>query len=255
MACQGEEPSPELLGALAALFNEWAGLLEAQGREWLIRQIGRWVLRTACQQAREWQTVAPYPIPVAVNLSARQFYRDDLARVLGEFGPEQGDGAWLDARFGDVVVALDRQGLLRDISEVFAKERLNVIGVHTQSAKDRSTAWMTFTVEVPDTARLAHERREQVLDQLAHRAPPAAGGSLARGRTPRPLRPRRQRTSTPLRRQIPSLRLRLHRPRPSAGRCAATGSGTSSPTTRGSRPTTSRSTASPPLASSRTTQT
>jgi GTP pyrophosphokinase len=56
----------------------------------------------------------------------------------------------------DVVIeAADRGGLLRDISEVFAKERINVIGVHTMSAKDRSTAWMTFTVEVADAARLS----------------------------------------------------------------------------------------------------
>ncbi|MBX3635141.1 MAG: bifunctional (p)ppGpp synthetase/guanosine-3',5'-bis(diphosphate) 3'-pyrophosphohydrolase [Rubrivivax sp.] len=56
----------------------------------------------------------------------------------------------------DVLVeAGDRQGLLRDISEVFAKEKVNVTGVHTQSAKDRGTAWMTFTVEVADTRRLA----------------------------------------------------------------------------------------------------
>jgi GTP pyrophosphokinase len=55
----------------------------------------------------------------------------------------------------DVVIeADDRGGLLRDISEVFAKEKVNVTGVHTQSAKDGSTAWMTFTVEVTDTARL-----------------------------------------------------------------------------------------------------
>jgi GTP pyrophosphokinase len=51
------------------------------------------------------------------------------------------------------VEAIDRQGLLRDISEVFAKERMNVIGVQTRSVKD--TAWMTFTVEVADAARLA----------------------------------------------------------------------------------------------------
>jgi hypothetical protein len=50
----------------------------------------------------------------------------------------------------DVVVeAADRPGLLRDITEVFAKEKINVTGVHTQSAKDRSSAWMTFTVEAP----------------------------------------------------------------------------------------------------------
>jgi GTP pyrophosphokinase len=58
----------------------------------------------------------------------------------------------------DVLVeASDRQGLLRDISEVFAKEKMNVIGVHSQSVKDSAggTAWMTFTVEVSDAARLA----------------------------------------------------------------------------------------------------
>ncbi|MFZ3129122.1 MAG: bifunctional (p)ppGpp synthetase/guanosine-3',5'-bis(diphosphate) 3'-pyrophosphohydrolase [Rhodoferax sp.] len=54
----------------------------------------------------------------------------------------------------DVAVeANDRQGLLRDISEVFAKEKMNVIGVQTQSI--RGIAWMTFTVEVADSGRLA----------------------------------------------------------------------------------------------------
>jgi GTP pyrophosphokinase len=53
----------------------------------------------------------------------------------------------------DVAVqAQDRQGLLRDISEVFTKEKMNVIGVQTQSIK--GTAWMTFTVEVADSGRL-----------------------------------------------------------------------------------------------------
>ncbi|MGL4807157.1 MAG: ACT domain-containing protein, partial [Giesbergeria sp.] len=50
------------------------------------------------------------------------------------------------------IEAADRQGLLRDISEVFAKEKMNVIGVQTQSVK--GTAWMTFTVEVADSGRL-----------------------------------------------------------------------------------------------------
>ena len=50
------------------------------------------------------------------------------------------------------VEAIDRQGLLRDISEVFAKEKMNVIGVQTQSVK--GTAWMTFTVEIGDAMSL-----------------------------------------------------------------------------------------------------
>jgi len=51
-----------------------------------------------------------------------------------------------------MVLAQDRQGLLRDISEVFTKEKMNVIAVQTQSIK--GTAWMTFTVEVADSGRL-----------------------------------------------------------------------------------------------------
>ena len=59
----------------------------------------------------------------------------------------------------DVMVeAADRQGLLRDISELFAKEKMNVSGVKTRSVKDSTggTAWMTFTIEIADSARLAH---------------------------------------------------------------------------------------------------
>ena len=53
----------------------------------------------------------------------------------------------------DVAVeAVDRQGLLRDISEVFSKEKINVTGVQTHSIK--GMAYMTFTVETPDAAML-----------------------------------------------------------------------------------------------------
>jgi GTP pyrophosphokinase len=65
----------------------------------------------------------------------------------------------------DVAIeATDRQGLLRDISEVFTKEKMNVIGVQTQSVKDNrgGTAWMTFTVEVAQSGRL-----KQVLGVVA----------------------------------------------------------------------------------------
>jgi GTP pyrophosphokinase len=47
---------------------------------------------------------------------------------------------------------------------VFAKDKMNVTGVNTQTVKDvrGGTAWMTFTVEVADSARLA-----QVLNGVA----------------------------------------------------------------------------------------
>jgi GTP pyrophosphokinase len=67
------------------------------------------------------------------------------------------DVAWGSAKdavypVGVFVLAQDRQGLLRDISEVFAREKLNVIGVSTESA--RGEARMQFTTEVADTATL-----------------------------------------------------------------------------------------------------
>jgi GTP pyrophosphokinase len=54
------------------------------------------------------------------------------------------------------VEAADRQGLLRDISELFAKEKMNVTGVQTRSVNGSGggTAWMTFTIEVADASRL-----------------------------------------------------------------------------------------------------
>ena len=76
--------------------------------------------------------------------------------------PKNADGAAYPV---DVSIeASDRQGLLRDISEVFAKEKMNVIGVQTQSVKDNrgGTAWMTFTVEVAQSGRL-----KQVLGLVA----------------------------------------------------------------------------------------
>ncbi|WP_426101130.1 RelA/SpoT family protein [Massilia sp. TSP1-1-2] len=50
------------------------------------------------------------------------------------------------------ILAGDRQGLLRDISEVFSREKINVIGVNTQSAKGQ--ARMTFTAEIGSTGQL-----------------------------------------------------------------------------------------------------
>jgi len=63
----------------------------------------------------------------------------------------------------DVIIeAADRSGLLRDVSEVFARQKMNVTGVQTRSVADTrgGTAWMTFTLEVDDAARLVTVLRE-----------------------------------------------------------------------------------------------
>ena len=74
-------------------------------------------------------------------------------RVIEVRWGEHGQGGDAAVYPVDIAVeALDRQGLLRDISEVFSKEKINVIGVQTQSIK--GMAFMTFTVETPDAGLL-----------------------------------------------------------------------------------------------------
>jgi len=50
------------------------------------------------------------------------------------------------------ILAGDRQGLLRDISEVFSREKINVTGVNTQTTKGQ--ARMVFTAEIGSTSQL-----------------------------------------------------------------------------------------------------
>ncbi|WP_351228942.1 EAL domain-containing protein [Streptomyces sp. NPDC002133] len=69
--------------------NRFIGIAEEDGS---IVQLGRWVLRTACHQARQWQTDHPgaAPIFVSVNVAVRQVWDSDLvadvAGILAETG-------------------------------------------------------------------------------------------------------------------------------------------------------------------------
>ena len=56
--------------------NRFIGLAEENGA---IVQLGRWVLETACRQARRWQLDRPdAPITVSVNVAVRQVWDSDL---------------------------------------------------------------------------------------------------------------------------------------------------------------------------------
>jgi diguanylate cyclase (GGDEF)-like protein len=58
----------------------------------LIVQIGRWVLREACRQARAWQTAGLPLMPIAVNVSAVEFrdkgFVEGVRAILSETGLE-----------------------------------------------------------------------------------------------------------------------------------------------------------------------
>ncbi len=62
----------------------------------LIHALGEWVLRTAAQQCVAWRR-AGLELDVSVNLSARQFYREDLAQRICEIvRAEACDPSWIE---------------------------------------------------------------------------------------------------------------------------------------------------------------
>jgi diguanylate cyclase (GGDEF)-like protein/PAS domain S-box-containing protein len=62
----------------------------------LILEIGRWVVSTACRAAVRWNRGRKRPLRVAVNLSPRQFVRNDIAGEIGRILVETGcEPAWL----------------------------------------------------------------------------------------------------------------------------------------------------------------
>jgi len=71
--------------------NKFIPIAEETG---LIVHIGRWVLKTACEQNVAWQRQSLPPINMAVNLSVRQFadenLLDDIATILRETGMTPG---------------------------------------------------------------------------------------------------------------------------------------------------------------------
>jgi GTP pyrophosphokinase len=68
--------------------------------------------------------------------------------IEAQWGPTPGGAYPVDV----LVTAADRQGLLRDIGEALARERINVTAVRTQSRAD--IAHMRFSFEVADVAQL-----------------------------------------------------------------------------------------------------
>jgi EAL domain-containing protein (putative c-di-GMP-specific phosphodiesterase class I) len=91
----------------------------------LIIQIGRWVLREACSQARAWQDAGLPPLPLAVNVSAVEFrdngFVEGLRAILSETG--------LEARYLELELT---EGVLMEDAESTASalQELKTMGVH-----------------------------------------------------------------------------------------------------------------------------
>jgi len=61
--------------------NTFIPLLEETG---LIVQVGEWVLEATCAQLRAWCAAGITPVPVAINMSARQFMEKDLGITVAK---------------------------------------------------------------------------------------------------------------------------------------------------------------------------
>ena len=68
------------------------------------------------------------------------------------WGAKDGKGSGGAFSVDMAVVATDRQGLLRDVGEALAREKINVTAVNTQSKQD--LAYMRFTCDVTDVDQL-----------------------------------------------------------------------------------------------------
>jgi diguanylate cyclase (GGDEF)-like protein/PAS domain S-box-containing protein len=91
----------------------------------LMIQIGRWVLREACRQARAWQDAGLPPLPIAVNVSAVEFrskgFVEDIRTILSETG--------LEARY--LELELTEGVLMNDVENTAAVlQELKMLGVH-----------------------------------------------------------------------------------------------------------------------------
>ncbi|MCA8484536.1 bifunctional (p)ppGpp synthetase/guanosine-3',5'-bis(diphosphate) 3'-pyrophosphohydrolase [Burkholderia multivorans] len=155
------EPAPE---APADFEKRSSGASVAHGASTGVLVVGVDALLT--QLARCCRPAPPDPISGFVTRGkGMSIHRSDCAtfRRMAERAPERVlHTTWsadvLGGRGASVypvdlmIEATDRQGLLRDISEVFAREKMNVVGVKTQSR--RNTAFMQFTVEVSNSAQV-----------------------------------------------------------------------------------------------------
>jgi diguanylate cyclase (GGDEF)-like protein/PAS domain S-box-containing protein len=79
----------------------------------LIGPIGRWVLQTACAQNKAWQDAGMKPCVVAVNVSPRQFRRDDLVQTITEVLEQtQLEPRWLEIEITENMVMHDGEQMV-----------------------------------------------------------------------------------------------------------------------------------------------
>lgn len=85
----------------------------------IIVPMGEWVLREACRQNREWQEQGLEPVPVAVNISARQFQQQGLVSSIAKILEDSGvDSSVLELELTESVIMHDPVGAVDTLGEL-----------------------------------------------------------------------------------------------------------------------------------------
>ncbi|MEO8848781.1 MAG: bifunctional diguanylate cyclase/phosphodiesterase, partial [Casimicrobiaceae bacterium] len=95
--------------------NVFIPLAEESG---LIHTLGEWVLRAAAMQAREWRD-AGLELTVSVNLSARQFYREELAQRITQIVQDAGcEPGWIELEVTETSLLHDLDAIRKVLHEL-----------------------------------------------------------------------------------------------------------------------------------------
>ncbi|HEV7799482.1 MAG TPA: EAL domain-containing protein, partial [Burkholderiales bacterium] len=149
-------------------------LLEETG---LIVPVGEWVLQAACAQVKAWKDARVRPVPIAINLSARQFQQQDLTATVRKALHEHAVAArYLELEITESVAMQNAEasiGTLRDLKALGVKLAIDDFGTGYSSLSylkrlpvdtvkiDR--AFVTELATNPDDASIA-----QAIINMAH---------------------------------------------------------------------------------------
>jgi len=105
----------------------------------LIAAMGEWVLREACMKSQAWREEGLHPMTVSVNLSARQFHRQNLVETISSIIEETGiDAKCLELEITESVIMQDVEDTVETL------KRLKKLGVRL-SIDDFGTGYSSLS--------------------------------------------------------------------------------------------------------------
>jgi len=130
----------------------------------LIVPIGEWVIREACRQNKEWLDQGLPIVPVAVNLSIRQFVRNDMSAQISKILEETG----LPSQYLDIEIT---ESMSIDLNEMNTKlVAISDLGVGI-SVDDFGTGYSSFHYlkELPiDRLKIDRSFVADILQEKSH---------------------------------------------------------------------------------------